>query len=72
MVYTRKIFNKITRQTHLESVKVKVLEETTKSLKVQLLGLIDGHRYGDVIWVRRGSVALPKPEPDYTAAWWNE
>ena len=57
------------------TVPVEVLGETKSSYKVRLLmANIRGRKYGDVIWVRKSSVTMPKQpkEPrDCSEDYWN-
>jgi hypothetical protein len=49
-----------------------VLEESEKRFKIKVLDeKIDGHKRGDIMWVQKTSITLPKSAPDYTNAPWN-
>lgn len=53
---------------------VKVLGETEHSFLILCPGCIDGHNFGDEMWVRRKSVKMPRaerPAVDCSGAWWN-
>ena len=56
------------------SIPVEIIKETPKSYQVKLLAPnVNGHKWGDIIWVQKKNVILngqPKAEHDYSDAWW--
>lgn len=55
-------------------VPVEILKATDTSYQIKLMDPnVNGRQYGDVIWVRKNNVIVPKEpvEVDYTDAWWN-
>lgn len=54
------------------SVPCEVVSETKTRLKIKLLETnVNGHDYGDEIWVRKDKVTYPKAHVDTTSAWWH-
>lgn len=54
-------------------VNVLVVAQSPKRYKIRLLAPnVNGHNYGDEIWVFKSSVSIPPTPADYTDAWWNK
>ena len=72
--YLYQHYNYNTQKIKVIQVPVEIVSETDKSYRVKLKAPnVNGHRWGDLIWVQKKSISLPKTEPeyDYTDAWWN-
>lgn len=55
------------------SVPVEIISESEKTYMVKLLAPnVRGHKYGDIIRVKRHMVATPKPVVDCSNEWWND
>lgn len=68
-------YDRIGRSAELKVTNVEVLEESVsgKSFKIKILNHnIENHKKGDVIWVQKNSIIMPKNNPDYTNAPWNQ
>lgn len=52
-------------------INVEVLDESDRSFKIKLLQPTCTRRCGDVIWVRKNNVVIPREKPDCTNEWWN-
>ena len=53
------------------SCDVEIVSETAKQYKIKLLAPnVNGHQWGDLIWVRKSSVVTPPPQVDCSNQWW--
>lgn len=72
--YLYQQYNFQTNKTETVKVPVEIVKETDKSYRVKLLqSNVNGHMWGDEIWVQKKSiVGVPQPrkEYDYSDAWW--
>lgn len=73
--YLYQHYNYNTGQVERISIPVEIIKETPKSYQVKLLAPnVNGHMWGDIIWVQKKSITLPpearEPRYDYTDAWW--
>ena len=65
-------YDRIGRTITPAVTQVDVLEESEKRFKIKVLDeRIEGHKRGDIMWVQKTSITLPKSAPDYTDAPWN-
>lgn len=73
--YLYQHYNYSTGKVEIIRVPVETVKETDKSYQVKLLAPnVNGHKWGDIIWVQKKNVILneqPKAEHDYSDAWWN-
>ena len=55
------------------NVPVEVVAQTDKSYRIKLLAAAqNGTKPGDMLWVRKNSVIMPKEPIDTTGEWWND
>lgn len=73
--YSLKVWDHQYEQYRTYKIKCEVIDESKTQYKIRLLQPTHVRKTGDVLWVKKWNVDIPKPKPsdsDWEEPWWNK